>query len=175
MNTLAMLGTSRADGNTRRALDAVLGDRMVHVIDLAMLAITPFDYAHENSDDAFLSLAERLVRADLLILATPVYWYSMSAQMKAFLDRWSDLVTVRKDLGRALAGRRLCVVVSSRSRDLPDGFSVPFELTARYFELQWEGCCHVQFLGDGVPSPEALGVARSFGDRVLGRRTREEE
>ncbi len=32
-------------------------------------------------------ILEKLIEADVIILATPVYFYSMNAQMKAFIDR----------------------------------------------------------------------------------------
>lgn len=37
--------------------------------------------------DGMDGLLEKLIAADVIILATPVYFYSMSAQMKIFIDR----------------------------------------------------------------------------------------
>lgn len=37
--------------------------------------------------DIMNSVRDRLTEADVLVFATPVYFYSMSAQMKAFIDR----------------------------------------------------------------------------------------
>lgn len=39
------------------------------------------------SKDDMGEVLEKLMGADVIILATPVYFYSMSAQMKAFIDR----------------------------------------------------------------------------------------
>jgi len=58
---------------------------------------------------------EELVHAPSWILATPLYWYSVSAQAKTFLDRLSDLLVFRKDLGQALRGRCFAVVFRGRS------------------------------------------------------------
>ncbi|MCM1194231.1 MAG: flavodoxin family protein [Acetatifactor muris] len=38
-------------------------------------------------DDGMGEILERLIEADVIILAAPVYFYSMNAQMKAFIDR----------------------------------------------------------------------------------------
>lgn len=38
-------------------------------------------------DDDMMELLEKIKRADVLVLATPVYFYSMCAQLKTFIDR----------------------------------------------------------------------------------------
>ena len=103
---LSIFGSSRSDGNTRAALDAVLDGHESEVIDLSDHEITPYRYDHSNQDDDFIPIAEKMAVADVLIFSTPVYWYAMSAQLKTFVDRFSDLLRIRKDLGRALAGNR---------------------------------------------------------------------
>lgn len=166
--TLAILGSSRSDGNTRRVLDAVLGSREVEILDLGEHPVTPYDYQHRNASDSFLPFAEKMTRAETLLFATPVYWYSMSAQLKLFFDRLSDLVTIRKELGRALAGRRVLAVATSTTEELPAGFEVPFQRTCEYFDMHWGGCFHGHFLADGQPAPGVMEQARSFGDRQFG-------
>lgn len=39
-----------------------------------------------QQDDA-AELVEKMIEADVIVLATPVYFYTMSAQMKTFIDR----------------------------------------------------------------------------------------
>lgn len=164
--TLSILGTSRSQGNTRLTLEAVLQGR-APVIDLNGHSITPYDYTHQNSGDGFLGLARQLVKADTVVLATPVYWYSMSAQLKTFLDRLTDLTRVHKALGRALKGKSLFLVASSSSPELPPGFVAPFELSAEYFGMRWGGAFHAYFESDLVLSPEAEAQARAFGQVIF--------
>ena len=38
-------------------------------------------------NDGMNELAEKLLKADVLVFATPVYFYSMSGQLKVFIDR----------------------------------------------------------------------------------------
>ena len=47
---------------------------------------------------------------DTIIFATPVYWYSMSGILKVFIDRITDLLTIEKELGRKLRGKKMAVV-----------------------------------------------------------------
>lgn len=37
--------------------------------------------------DGMKELLERMIRADVIVMATPVYFYTMAAQMKTFIDR----------------------------------------------------------------------------------------
>ncbi len=43
-------------------------------------------YCKINDDMA--PLYDKLFESDVIILATPVYWYGPSAQLKTFIDRW---------------------------------------------------------------------------------------
>jgi hypothetical protein len=165
---IAILGSARSDGNTRRLLDLVLGGRPVEVVDLARLDVGYYDYQHRNAADDFARVAPKLVAADAIVFATPVYWYAMSAQLKTFVDRLSDLLQTRKELGRALAGRTGWLVASSTDPELPAGFEVPFEATCGYFGMRWGGSFHGRVAKGGVLHPDVERAARAFGDGIFG-------
>jgi multimeric flavodoxin WrbA len=166
---LAILGSSRREGNTHQLLDAVVGEASVEVIDLADHEISPYDYAHRNIDDDFIAIVDKMVQADVILFATPVYWYSMSAPMKVFVDRLSDLVTVRKDLGRALKGKWGYVLATSSTPDLPPGYEVPFALTCDYLDMHWGGIFHGYFEHDSLLMEETAAAAREFGEALLNK------
>lgn len=96
-NPIIIFGSSRSDGDTLEAIKAVIKNRSVPIIDLKNLNIAHYDYNYENKQDDFLALAESMVQHNPIILATPVYWYTMSALMKTFIDRWSDLLDIRSE------------------------------------------------------------------------------
>lgn len=169
---LTIIGTSRPDGNTQLLLDAVTCGRQHTQIKLAHLQLSAYDYQHRNASDRFIDIAEQMLQCDNIVLATPVYWYAMSAQLKTFIDRLSDLVTIRKEMGRGLAERRLFLVVTSTDSCLPEGFVVPFELTANYLAMQWGGLLHGQFQFDLQMPPELSNRAQRFGDLVFNTETR---
>jgi multimeric flavodoxin WrbA len=96
---LAIVGSPRPKGNTNylvdRALEAAaeLGAQ-VEKIDLGKYKVNPclghddcssFDSCTQKDDAKWI--LDKFLNADGVILATPVYWYNVSAQMKAFLDR----------------------------------------------------------------------------------------
>jgi multimeric flavodoxin WrbA len=96
---LAIVGSPRPKGNTNYLVDQALGEAaklgiQTEKIVLSQYRVNPclghddcssFESCTQKDDanwilDAFLD-------ADGVILATPVYWYNVSAQMKAFIDR----------------------------------------------------------------------------------------
>tara|TARA_B110000881_G_C18405476_1_gene428159 strand:- start:208 stop:669 length:462 start_codon:yes stop_codon:yes gene_type:complete len=143
MKVAVILGTSKSDGNTRQFVDSFVEKSGARIFDLALHNISFFDYAHTNKTDDFLPLMHELVSYDHIVFATPVYWYSMSAQLKIFFDRFSDLLTIEKDLGRKLKGKSISVLATGYDLVCPECFIQPFEMTANYLELSFKGCDYV--------------------------------
>ena len=115
-NPIIILGSSRTFGETRKVVDSIIGNNEVPIIDLKSLDMSIYDYDHYNKNDDFIPLMEQVIKHDLIVLATPVYWYTMSATMKIFLDRLTDLLDIRKDLGRKLYGKKLFIICSLPKR-----------------------------------------------------------
>ena len=137
--TIILQGSARSDGNTYQIIQSLRQKIDTDFVDLKTLDFSYYDYEHNNREDDFLPLCEKLLQYDHLILATPVYWYSMSAIMKNFLDRISDLLTIRKDMGRALKGKKLSLLIcGSDDREL-EWFHKPFEETAVYMDMEYGG------------------------------------
>ncbi|NJB84575.1 multimeric flavodoxin WrbA [Lewinella marina] len=149
--TLIVMGSARADGNTAlaaRSLKDSMGGKIINLLDHR---IAPFDYGNDYPiDDAFLSMIKRVVIYDRLILASPVYWYSMSGPMKQFLDRFTDLLTYHKDLGRRLRGKELGVLSCSGDATVNPGFYEPFRLTADYLGMPYGPEHHAWVRGSRV-------------------------
>ncbi|MCW8349379.1 NAD(P)H-dependent oxidoreductase [Vibrio sp. ZSDZ65] len=140
MNIAVILGSSKFDGNTRKLVESFVVQSGAKLFDLSDFRISFYDYEHENRSDDFLPLIQDLIRFDHIVFASPVYWYSMSAQLKVFFDRLSDLVTIEKDLGRQLKGKSISVLSTGYNQELPDCFVQPFKLTANYMQFEFKGC-----------------------------------
>lgn len=141
--SIVILGTSRSKGNTWQAIKMVYRDN-ISVIDLNNLTITPYDYENKNQDDEYIPLMEKLLSYDTIILATPVYWYTMSVPIKLFLDRLTDVITIRKDIGRKLKGKNL-FVLASFGTSLPNGFEDAFSQTCTYMDMNYLGTSFIYF------------------------------
>jgi multimeric flavodoxin WrbA len=59
-------------------------------------------------------LYPKLRRADVIVIASPIYWFTFSAQTKLFMDRWYGL---GGNEGYALAGKKFAVLLSYADAD----------------------------------------------------------
>ena len=149
LNFLVVIASSRSDGNTAKLSHVIADSLQAQTVDLQKLSISYFDYENRNKSDDFIPLIERIVSSDFVVFATPVYWYSMSAQMKTFFDRITDLLTVNRELGRKLRGMPISVVATGTDAELPSSFKSQFELISGYLGLVYHEplycCCPDEF------------------------------
>jgi multimeric flavodoxin WrbA len=110
-NTIVIFSSSRRNGNTGKLLDNVSPFINADFVDLGNYDIGHYDYDHRNINDDFLPLINRVLSYDTIIFASPVYWYSVTPAMKAFIDRISDLLDLPKllETGRKLRGKTASV------------------------------------------------------------------
>jgi len=135
---LVILASARQSGDTLKLVNRILGGIEINIIDLLDYPVAHYNYAGTyEAEDQFINIIEKIIEHDLIIWATPVYWYSMSGMLKVFFDRLSDIITIRKDLGRQLAGIKTLLLAVGSSQDLPPGFDQPFRLTADYFNMEF--------------------------------------
>jgi len=137
---LIILGSARSDGHTKAAITDLDPHHQMAFVDLNDLKIAPFDYQHHNHDDDYLPLMKKVVTFDHIILATPVYWYTMSAQMKIFIDRLSDITIFCKDIGDKLKGKKISVLASYGNPKGIHGFALAFEQICHYMGIEYGGC-----------------------------------
>ena len=62
--------------------------------------------------------------------------------MKVFLDRFSDLLTIEKEMGRRLRGKNMALMSCSNEDDLTKEFNIPFIKSAEYLGMNWVGQVH---------------------------------
>jgi multimeric flavodoxin WrbA len=137
-NTLIILGSSREDSNTLKAIRQNSLFSQYDLIDLQKNRINYYSYdSKELQDDDFHAIAAEMLKYEMIVFATPVYWYSMSGQMKVFLDRLTQLTAEYKQMGRALKGKRTYLIACGGSPSLPEGFEIPFKLTSEYFDMEY--------------------------------------
>ncbi|MFT5166446.1 MAG: multimeric flavodoxin WrbA [Saprospiraceae bacterium] len=151
-NTSVLInGSARGDGNTKMICKYVSQISSAPIFDLNDFNIGYYTYDHSNSSDDFFPLMEKIITFDTLVFATPVYWYSMSAQMKTFLDRFTDLLKIKKDLGRQLRGKNMKVICCSSGEEEYPEFWKPFERSAEYLGMQYLGHSHTWIEPDEIP------------------------
>lgn len=162
--TIIIQASSKSTGNTNKVINYLNNNKSFDFVDLKKKNIGVFEYDFTNADDDFIPLMEDLIhKYDTLIFATPVYWYSMSATLKIFFDRLSDLLHYKKDLGRQLRGKNMAMISNSGDNDLRNGFEMPFIESAKYLGMNYLGSTHAWFTEDGNDiHPEAIPQIDSF-------------
>ena len=97
-NILIIGGSPRKGGNSDTLCEAFAkgaseAGNQVEFISLAgkKIGFCTACYACQNGkcpqEDAAPEIAQKMLKADVIVLATPVYFYTMSAQLKALIDR----------------------------------------------------------------------------------------
>ncbi len=164
---LIIMGSSRSDGNTRKIVDVIMAKTNAELIDLNAYKISYFDYEHRNKSDDFVEIATKMMEYEHIIFATPIYWYAMSAQLKTFFDRMSDLLTIRKSLGRQFReGKTMYAVACSSDEVEYDGFWMPFQKTAEYLGMEYGGDLHGWIVENEIPE-EGLQNINTFCDNII--------
>ena len=158
MNVLVLQGSPNANGSTallahefeRGAREA---GHAVQVVDVAKLDMEPctgcvacgYEGPCALSDD-FDDLRGKILTADMLVFATPLYYYGMTAQLKAVIDRFcsSNSSITRKHLKSAL------ITVAWNSDDWTfDALEAHYDTLVRYLSLR--DCGRVLGAGCGTP------------------------
>jgi GrpB-like predicted nucleotidyltransferase (UPF0157 family) len=138
VKVLAILGAAEGGKNTLDYIESLFANNDLEVIDLNTMEVESYKYKAPDEQDDFISIIEKFIDADRVVFATPVYWYAMSGIMKDFIDRFSDLLGGNhKELGEKLYGKKIDLLSTGSDLEIPNGFSVPFNLTAVYFGMDF--------------------------------------
>ncbi|WP_137991456.1 flavodoxin family protein [Streptomyces vilmorinianum] len=173
---LFVLGSSRADGNTeilaRAAAERLPADVPQRWVDLARLPLPDFqDGRHETAGWSAGENEETLRQATLeatdIVLASPLYWYTLSAQTKRYLDYWSGWLTAPgSDFKERMAGRTLwgVTVMAHREDSVAGGLETTLNHTAAYLGMRFGGllCGSASRPGQVRDDEQALIRATTF-------------
>ena len=91
-------------------------------------------------DDAKPVLA-KMAQADVIVMATPLYFFSASAQLKVIIDRMFSLYKWDNDAGTMetpLKGKTLVLLASAFEDIGLDALARPFMLTAKYTNMKYK-------------------------------------
>ena len=144
---LVLSGSVRRNGNTE------------------LLARAFAEGAGKHHEVELLSVADYQVHPCILVIASPVYFYGLSAQLKAVIDRLHTPMRnefhIRK-LGLLLAG----------AADLPDLFDpiiLQYRMILRFFHLEDAGMVLVPGVKDkgDVLSTDGIAKAREMGEKCF--------
>nr|WSY52582.1 NAD(P)H-dependent oxidoreductase [Streptomyces sp. NBC_00886] len=168
---LFVLGSARLDGNTellaRRAAEQLPPDVEQRWIRLADHPIPDFlDMRHDGpvrpaENDDVRQLLDATLSATDIVIASPVYWYSLSGLTKRYLDYWSDWLRVPgADFRATMAGRTLwgVSVLAEEEEVVADPLIGSLNNSAAYMKMRFGGV----LLGNGSARGDVLNDARAL-------------
>ena len=140
MAPLILLGSARKNSDTQKLVEILFEGKEYTLIDLLDYTVEQYNYDETYSgSDRFMEITNAVLAHNTIVFATPVYWYAMSAYMKIFFDRLTDIVSSQKHIGRQLKSKRTFFIAVGADAELPDGFEIPFKRTSEYLDMQFEG------------------------------------
>lgn len=154
LSTLALIASSRADGNTGKIVARIAEALQIEVVDLAAIRMSAYDYEHKNRADEFEPLMKKVLRHQQIIFASPVYWYAVTPPMKIFFDRLTDFLELAdlRPQGRRFRGLRAYVVATSGNAEISPAFLSMLTESFAYLGMAYGGLLHINC--DGGYSPE---------------------
>ena len=182
---LFILGSARYDGNTEhlarhaaRSLPASVVQNWIRLLDHKLPLFE--DIRHDDGrkysvgSESERTLLDATLAATDLVIASPVYWYSVSAATKLYLDHWSGWMRLEGvDFRSRMSGKTMWVISAFSDEDAR--FAKPLidtvRLSADYMKMSWGGA----LLGYGNRPADILNDAPSlhrageFFEAVAGR------
>jgi multimeric flavodoxin WrbA len=181
---MILCGSPRKKGNTNRlvawlaaSLDSA--DAEVEVVDAARLKYKSYgciacmkcqksDKYECTVDDEAMPILARMPLFDAIVMATPVYWFAPSAQLKVFADRMFSLIKLDPDSGdtvHPMEGKTLALVATGGG-DLESGLNcvdLTFRTAAKFMNMKYE-----RLLVPSTPAvPKEIESNRDLKDRVI--------
>ena len=182
-NLLIFKGSPREKGNStiladQAAAGATQAGAQVEVIRLGDLKIGPCtacEACHEPDgtpciyDDDMQLLYPKLKAADAIVLASPVYYFTFSAQTKLLIDRWYALESKQ---GSALRGKPFGIVLTYGDSDEYTSGAInaihTFQSIFNYMKSPIVGIVHgsASDEGDVLKKPELMEAAYQLGQQM---------
>jgi multimeric flavodoxin WrbA len=192
MNVLIVSSSPRRNGNSRLLADAALEGaheaghdaEVVHLDDHLRHFLRDCRECRDAQgrctiDDGYETLLrERVLPADGIVFATPIYWYGVAGQLKTFFDRMFCFIAASEpDSERFVAGvvgKRLGLLMSGEETYPGAALGLIHEIQeyARYTHSDFIGyvCGIGNKRGDVLRDPEdPVGAARELGRTLFER------
>ncbi len=190
MNVVALFGSPRKDGNSatvtahflQRARQLGAETKSFYLNELNFRGCQACEACKTVAatcvlQDDLASVLDAVFAADLVVLASPVYYADVSAQLKAFIDRtYAFLVPdyIATDHPSRFPQRKPLVFVLTQGHRDPDWFA---DILPRYRDIfHWTGFAETHPLrvvdvyhrGAVNARPEVLAEAERLAERLLG-------
>jgi multimeric flavodoxin WrbA len=150
---LFILGSARTGGNTehlaRRAAESLpenTGQTWLSLIEHQLPLFEDIRHdetrKYEIASDCERTLLKATLAATDIVIASPLYWYSVSASVKLYLDHWSGWMRLADvEFKKRMAGKTLWAISAFSDED-PIGAQPLIDtlrMSAEYMQMKWGG------------------------------------
>lgn len=173
MNILILSGSPRKGGNTELLAEAFAkgasAQHHVEIVSVRDYKVNPClgcnacfktDGVCAQKDDMSL-IYEKMSQADMLVIASPVYFYGISAQLKAVIDRSHNPIRDSFHIKKMA----LLLVGAATLPELFDAILTEYNLCLKFFNIEDAGKVLVRGVKDkgDIKNTNALNEAYIFG------------
>lgn len=121
--------------------------------------------------DGISETVRKMITADGIVMATPLYFYSASAQLKAVFDRMFSLYkwdNAANTMETVLKGKTFALLASAYEDVGINALKAPFKITADYSGMKFMSLCvkNAGVSGDIGTKPGVQRRATAFGRKV---------
>ena len=174
MNILILSGSPRKGGNTEMLVDAFVRGASEHhhveIVYVRDVKVNPClgcfacfdkeDHICAQKDDMH-AIYEKMSQADMLVIASPVYFYGISAQLKAVIDRFHNPIRDSFPIKKMA----LLLVGAATLPELFDAILAEYNLCLKFFDIEDAGRVLVRGVKDkgDIKNTDALNEAYVLG------------
>ena len=177
MNILVLSGSPRKGGNTELLAEAFAkgateGQHHVEIVSVRDYKVNPCLGCNAcfNTDgvcaqkDDMAAIYEKMSQADMLVIASPVYFYGISAQLKTFIDRLHNPIRDSFPIQKMA----LLLVGAASLPELFDAILTEYILCLNFFKLEDAGHVLVRKVNNkgDIKNTDALNEAYSLGRSI---------
>ena len=185
MNVLALLGSPKKNGNTASVLKSFLKGlkescnveiEQIFLHEKKIFPCTGCDSCQKYREpacvikDDMIELYPLLQKSELIVMATPVYWWSVSAQLKLFIDRMYAMMKGEDNAN--LSGKKIVLLTTYGGEDPNTGPDIIKRMLEDICEftgmklIHTFGVCTGKL--DAANNPDALERAYCLGKECIG-------
>ncbi|WP_125982649.1 flavodoxin family protein [Loigolactobacillus iwatensis] len=116
MKIVLITGSSRQESNSTYLAKTMLAGVPFTELELETFKLRPIvDHRHDWEWPRLIDDYPRLIRyvlaAQVIVFATPIYWYGMSGLMKTFIDHWSESLKLEQSFREKMKGKQIYLVL----------------------------------------------------------------
>nr|WP_281694233.1 flavodoxin family protein [Barnesiella viscericola] len=140
-------GSPNRNGQTATMAKLLLAGKEYETLNLIDYKIYPLGQSFK--DDQLDEVLQQMLRADVLVMGSPVYWHSMTGQFRTLLDRIYDSPLKHRLKGKALY---FIFLGAGPSSAMLEAGNYTMRIFCRLFQLQYRG------MATSIREAETLGA-----------------